>query len=118
LPSWSPVGQFINADSLDIHTLYLFDVKAQRWSTLYVDSTFAYAIMSKDGRSHYFLRIPPPQRSSEFRDWRGNEGGCRIKRISPIPNPLKVWLWLDPTDAPLMLRDVSTSDIYTLTLGN
>src|SRR5262249_41927349 len=42
-PSWSPDGQFIKADSLDIHSLYLFDVKTQRWSTLYTGSTFAYA---------------------------------------------------------------------------
>jgi hypothetical protein len=27
-----------------------------------------------------------------------------------------VWLGLDPTDAPLLLRDVGTSDIYALTL--
>jgi len=27
-----------------------------------------------------------------------------------------LWLGLDPTDAPLMLRDVGTSDIYALTL--
>jgi hypothetical protein len=27
-----------------------------------------------------------------------------------------VWLGLDPTDAPLLLRDIGTSDIYALTL--
>jgi Tol biopolymer transport system component len=55
-PSWSADGQLINADSLDIHTLYLFDLKTQRWLTLYKDSTFAYANWSKDGRFFYFPR--------------------------------------------------------------
>jgi hypothetical protein len=27
-----------------------------------------------------------------------------------------VWFGLDPTDAPLLLRDIGTSDIYALTL--
>ena len=29
---------------------------------------------------------------------------------------LGLWFGLDPTDAPLMLRDVSTTDVYALTL--
>ena len=29
---------------------------------------------------------------------------------------LGLWFGLDPTDAPLMLRDVSTSDVYALSL--
>jgi hypothetical protein len=29
---------------------------------------------------------------------------------------LGLWFGLDPSDAPLMLRDVSTSDVYALTL--
>jgi hypothetical protein len=28
-----------------------------------------------------------------------------------------VWFGLDPTDAPLMLRDASTTDVYALTLA-
>jgi hypothetical protein len=34
----------------------------------------------------------------------------------PFTGTLSLWFGLDPTDAPLMLRDVSTSDIYALTL--
>jgi hypothetical protein len=34
----------------------------------------------------------------------------------PLTGTLGLWLGLDPTDAPLMLRDVSTSDVYALTL--
>ena len=34
----------------------------------------------------------------------------------PLTGTLGLWLGLDPTDVPLMLRDVSTSDVYALTL--
>ena len=34
----------------------------------------------------------------------------------PFTGTLGVWFGLDPTDAPLMLRDVSTRDVYALTL--
>ena len=35
----------------------------------------------------------------------------------PIAGTLSLWFGLDPTDAPLMLRDASTADVYALTLG-
>jgi len=66
-PSWSPDGQFIKADSLDIHSLYLFDVKTQRWSTLYTGSTFAYATWSKDCRFLYSCGTQVTPRSFESR---------------------------------------------------
>jgi Tol biopolymer transport system component len=116
-PSWSPDGQYIKADSLDIHTLYLFDVKNQRWSTLYEGSTFAYATWSKDGHSLYFLRYTSdpailriPVTGGEAKEVVGLKG-------FPYTGTFKLWFGLDPDDAPLMLRDVSTSDVYALTLA-
>jgi Tol biopolymer transport system component len=115
-PSWSPDGQFIKADSLDIHTLYLFDVKTQHWSTLYNGSTFAYANWSKDGRFLYLLRytsdpaiLRVPVTGGEAKVVIGLKG-------FPYTGTFRVWLGLDPDDIPLMLRDVSTSDVYALTL--
>jgi hypothetical protein len=32
------------------------------------------------------------------------------------PVHYSVWFGLDPTDAPLLLREIGTSDIYALTL--
>jgi Tol biopolymer transport system component len=115
-PSWSPDGQYIKADSLDIHTLYLFDVKNQRWSTLYKGSTFAYATWSKDGHSLYFLRY-----TSDPAILRIPLTGGEAKMVVglkgfPYTGTFKLWFGLDPDDAPLMLRDVSTSDVYALRL--
>jgi hypothetical protein len=116
--AWSPDGQFIKADSLDIHTLYLFDVKAQRWSTLYKDSTFAYANWSEDGRSLYFLRYTTDPAILRLPVTGGEAKVVVGLKAFPYTGTFKVWLGLDPDDAPLMLRDVSTSDVYSLALEN
>jgi hypothetical protein len=42
----------------------------------------------------------------------------RIVDLNDVPTTgtYGLWLGLDPTDAPLLLRDTGTSDIYALTL--
>jgi len=116
-PSWSPDGQFIKADALDIHTLYLFDVKTQRWSELYKDSTFAYATWSKDGRFLYFLRYTSDPAILRI-PTTGGEAKVVVKlKGFPYTGTFKLWFGLDADDVPLMLRDVSTSDVYALTLN-
>jgi Tol biopolymer transport system component len=115
-PSWSPDGQLIKADSLDIHTLYLFDVKAQRWSELYKGSTFAYATWSKDGRFLYFLRYTSDPAILRIPVTGGQAEVVEGLKGFPYTGTFRVWLGLDPDDAPLMIRDVSTSDVYALTL--
>jgi Tol biopolymer transport system component len=115
-PSWSPDGQFIKADSLDIHTLYLFDVKTQRWSVLYKGSTFAYATWSRDGRSLYFLRYTSDPAILRIPVTGGEATVIVGLKGFPYTGTFRVWLGLDPDDAPLLLRDVSTSDVYALTL--
>lgn len=42
-------------------------------------------------------------------------GGAGVKDF-PFTETGGLWFGLDPDDAPLMLRDVSTSDVYSLTL--
>jgi Tol biopolymer transport system component len=115
-PSWSPDGQFIKADSLDIHTLYLFDVKTQRWSELYKDSTFAYATWSKDGRFLYFLRYTSDPAILRVPVTGGDANLVVGLKGFPYTGTFKLWFGLDPDDEPLMLRDVSTSDVYAQTL--
>jgi hypothetical protein len=71
---------------------------------------------SRDNRSIYFLGLS------------SNPGLFRIPVTGGDPERLTdlkdvhytgyytVWFGLDPTDAPLLLRDIGTSDIYALTL--
>jgi len=114
-PRWSPDGQFIEADSVDATTIYVLDIKAQRWSTLYNKGPFVYATWTSDSRYLYFLRYAPDPAILRI-----PVTGGEAKVVAPVGFPLTgtagLWFGLDPTDAPLMLRDVSTTDVYSLTL--
>jgi Tol biopolymer transport system component len=114
-PRWSPDGRSIvtlNPKSLGLN---IFDIRTQRWSTLY--KGFAgFPRWSRDSHSIYFFgffdnpgvfRIPVTGGDAE-----------RITDLKGVPYTgyYSVWFGLDPTDAPLLLRDIGTSDIYALTL--
>jgi serine/threonine protein kinase/Tol biopolymer transport system component len=114
-PGWSPDGQSIMAQSLDGHTLYVFDIKTQYWSIPY-KGPFAYPLWSSDSGSVYFLRWV---RDPAILRIAVTGGEARV--VAPVEFPFTgtadfLWFGLDPTDAPLMLRDVSTTDVYALTL--
>ncbi|MBV8438668.1 MAG: PD40 domain-containing protein [Silvibacterium sp.] len=112
-PRWSPDGQFIEADSLGSPAIYIFDIKAQRWSTLFSKSDFAYATWARDSRSIYFLSL-----ATDLAILRIPVAGGEAKLVVDLKDfPFTgIWFGLDPTDTPLMLRDVSTTDVYALTL--
>lgn len=114
-PRWSPDGRFIAALSSGALGLRVFDCQSQRWSVLVEKRHVAYPEWSRDSRSIYFefgaddpgvFRIPAsggkPERVADLKDfplagWWG-------------------WMGLDPTDAPMMLRDVGSDDIYAVSL--
>jgi len=119
---WSPDGRYLAALTSPIGVavltspigLAVFDVESQRWREL--DKGIAgYPTFSRDSRSIYYLqltqrrllRIPvsggQPEQVIDLKDFRlGGWWGF--------------WMGLDPTDAPLLLRDEGTNEIYTLTL--
>jgi len=116
-PRWSPDGQFISAASLDVSTIYVFDLKTQHWSALNTGPQ-AFEQWSSDGRSIYFLRY-----ATDPAILRIPATGGKAKLVVSLKNFLytgteNVWFGLDPMDAPLMLRDASTTDVYALTLAN
>ena len=75
----------------------------------------AYSLWSSDSRSIYFLRW-----AKDPAILRIPVTGGEAKIVAPVGFPFTgtagLWFGLDPTDAPLMLRDVSTTDVYALTL--
>src|SRR5262249_16610201 len=115
-PQWSPDGQFISAASTDSTKLYMFDIKKQHWSTLYDNKNqFGFEIWGSDSRCIYLcryrhdpaiLRIPAV----------GGEAKIVVRVDFPFTGTNDLWLGLDPSDAPLMLRDESSTDVYALTL--
>jgi len=113
-PRWSPDGQFIAALPFDNRGMKIFDVAAQRWSALPDKEGIEYPTWSRDSKMIYYLRL-------------GGEGGLfrihvmggeaeRIHDMKDWHSTGSGWMGLDPTDAPLMLRDIGSSDVYALTL--
>jgi serine/threonine protein kinase/Tol biopolymer transport system component len=113
VPRWSPNGQFINAASIDGSTIYVFDTKTQHWSAL--NCPHAFALWSSDSRSIYFLRWAADPAILRI-PATGGEAKLVVSLKFPYAGTLGLWFGLDPTDTPLMLRDVSTTDVYALTL--
>ncbi len=116
-PRWSPDGRFIAAISSDEAALKIFEVSAERWTTLPMKGQLSNPIFSRNSKYIYFL----------LRDKKGS-GNYGIFRLSVSGgNPVlfedlkgwhfsKEWLGLDDEGAPLLVRDAGTDDIYALTL--
>jgi Tol biopolymer transport system component len=113
---WSPDGRYIKTESVDQSTLYIFDVKTQRWSTLHKDTFFAYATWSSDSRYLYFLRYGDDPAILRIPAMGGKPETIVGLKDLHFVGTLGLWFGLDPADAPLLLRDTSTSDVYALTL--
>ncbi len=115
-PHWSPDGRSILASSVDGSKLLLFDRKTQSWSTIYRDR-IAYPTWSSDGRFIYFMRYlsdPAVLRISA----RGGKPEVVVDlKNFPFAGTFGLWFGLDPSDSPIMLRDVGTTDIFALTLA-
>jgi Tol biopolymer transport system component len=114
-PRWSPDGRFIAANSFDLETLNIFDVGTQRWSALHLKTEIAFPEWSRDSQFIYFHRPQGDDRGI----YRIRAKGGEVERVVDLKNwPLAgyVWTTLDPTDAPLVLRDIGSTYIYALTL--
>jgi WD40 repeat protein len=111
-PRWSPDGRYLVADPY----LKVFDFKTQQWLQLPQKGSVDSPEWSRDSQFIYFRRT------------RGDLGLFRIRvrggAEEKIAN-LKDWhdagwwgsyMGLDPIDAPLLLRDIGSDDIYALTL--
>jgi DNA-binding winged helix-turn-helix (wHTH) protein/Tol biopolymer transport system component len=116
-PSLSTDGRYIAALDRDAqNVLHVFDMKEGRWSRVPLDGDGYYLNFSRDSRFIYFLRFGVVQGVFRIR-----VTGGKVERVAN----LKEWhltgqffpsLTLDPNDAPLILREVGSNDIYALTL--
>jgi Tol biopolymer transport system component/DNA-binding winged helix-turn-helix (wHTH) protein len=123
-PRWSPDGRYIAALSWKTSILKVFDMETQRWSALPVKGVARYPAFSRDSQYIYYIyvlfshksdagifRIPVKggevELVADLKDW--HAGGGAVLELDP-------WMDLDPSNAPLLLRDTGTEDIYALTL--
>ncbi len=114
-PHWSPDGRSIKAESQDLSTLYIFEMKTQHRSALHI-GIHAYAPWSSDSRYIYFFRYVDDPAILRIPVTGGEAKMVVSLKDFRFTGTLGLWFGLDPTDAPLMLRDVSTSDVYALSL--
>jgi DNA-binding winged helix-turn-helix (wHTH) protein/Tol biopolymer transport system component len=117
-PRCSPDGRLVAALKGSNRSLGVFDFETQRWSELPLKGSAAFNNWSGDSKRIYFVFSPD----------HGDRGIYRIRVTGGDPElvvDLKDWHWagwwgswigLDPTDAPLLLRNIASSDIYALNL--
>jgi Tol biopolymer transport system component len=116
-PRWSPNGKYIAAMSVDFPGLKVLDVVTQSWSSLPVNGRMDYPAWSSNSQSIYFLRLINGDRGV----YRVRLAGGKTERVADlkdwhITGYFTYWMALDPTGAPLVLRDTGSDDIYALTL--
>jgi len=114
-PRWSPDGKYIAAFA--VQGLKVLDVATQRWSILPESRRREYNAWSSDSKFIYFLRIE----NGDQGVYRIRASGGKAERVADlkdwhITGSVTYWMALDPTDVPLLLRDVGSDDIYALTL--
>jgi DNA-binding winged helix-turn-helix (wHTH) protein/Tol biopolymer transport system component len=114
-PRWSPDGKFISAMTLDSMGMKVFSIESGNWSRLDTGAV-AFPEWSRDSRSIYYIR------------WKGDAALVRIRprdakaeivaelRNEHYTGVFTSWMSLDPFDAPLLLRDIGSDEIYALTL--
>ena len=95
---------------------FVYDFKTQQWSTLPQNGVVASPVWSRDSKSIYFRR--PLDDRGVFRI---AVSGGMAEKIADLKDWHDAgwwgrWMELDPTDAPLLLRDIGSADVYSLAL--
>jgi Tol biopolymer transport system component len=117
-PRWSPNGRFIaGLHGGPTGGIKIFDFETQRWTVVQQTREAGYPTWSSNSQFIYCLRA-----------WDDDPAVYRV-RVSDGAEERVVdlkgfrhtgafthWMGLDPTDTPMLLRDVGTDDIYALTL--
>ena len=114
-PHWSPDGRYMAALSGGTDDLAVYDFKTSQWSPL-APGVAGFPTWSHDGQYIYFLRPPPDQGVFRVRPTGGNIDRVVDLRQVRVTGVFDFTLSLDPDDAPILLRDVGTDEIFALTI--
>ena len=114
-PRDSPDGRYVAALSADSTKLMVYDVEKKSWTQL-ADSRFAFENWSHDGK--YLYAEDYPDKIDELVRVSVPDGKVeRLVSLKEIPrgfDPWEFWVGLAPDDSPLLMRDRSTQEIYSL----
>lgn len=114
-PRWSPDGRYIAALTDDSLKLMLFDVAARRWQEL-ASMPIGYPSWSHDGQYIYF----DTTLSEDAAFFRVRISDHKLERLFSLKTmrrywgPFGPWTGLAPDDTPLLVRDISSEEVYAL----
>lgn len=114
-PRWSPDGRYVAALTDDSLKLMLFDVAARRWQEL-ANMPIGYPSWSHDGQYVYF----DTTLSEDAAFFRVRISDHKLERLFSLKamrrywGPFGPWTGLAPDDTPLLVRDISSQEIYAL----
>ena len=116
-PRWSPDGRYIAALADDNRVLTLYDVQSRKWKTLLRRQLpFGFITWSHDATAIYFstlLTEQPTIYRLRLRDAKLDSiVSLKSYRLYPQFLGFGSWVGLAPGDVPLLVRDISTSEIY------
>jgi serine/threonine protein kinase/Tol biopolymer transport system component len=114
-PRCSPDGRYIAALSADSTKLMLYDMTKKTWSQLAV-SRFAFENWSHDGK-YLYAEDYSDQIDDIVRINAANGKVERLQSLKEVPrgfDPWEFWVGLATDDSPLLMRDRSTQEIYSL----
>ena len=114
-PVWSPDGRYIAAVSPDgpRQGSWLYEVGARRWTRLPISRPRAW---SHDSR-HIYYQSPVEGEAAvtRYRVTNGKiERVASLKGVRRVKGSLGEWFGLDPSDAPLLLRNTGNEQVYAL----
>ncbi|MGA7513729.1 MAG: CadC family transcriptional regulator, partial [Candidatus Sulfotelmatobacter sp.] len=114
-PRCSPDGRYVAALSADSTKLMIYDVEKKKWTPLAV-SRFGFESWSHDGKSIY-AEDYSDESDDVVRVSLADGKMERLINLKEIPrgfDPWEFWVGLTPDDSPLLMRDRSTQEIYSL----
>jgi len=117
-PQWSPDGRYIAAQSSDSLKQFLFDFKTNKWQELTSAVSIGYPSWSHDAKYLYYDAQP----GTEAGLYRVRISDRKVERIATFKDIRRAsgifgsWSGLTPDDSPLLLRDISSQEIYALDL--
>jgi serine/threonine protein kinase/Tol biopolymer transport system component len=114
-PRCSPDGRYVAALSADSTKLMLYHMEKKSWAQLAV-SRFGFENWSHDGM-HLYAEDYSDKTDDLVRVSAANGKVERLIDLKEIPrgfDPWEFWVGLAPDDSPLLMRDRSTQEIYSL----
>jgi WD40 repeat protein len=119
MPRWSPDGKFLVAESLDSRNLMTYEFRTQTWTRLAVtgNEMIGYSSWSSDSKFVYYntysngagkiLRVSVRTRQPEM--------VVALKDLDEA-DTMGRFFTLTPDDRPVVVRDTSIAEIYSLSL--